>query len=120
MAKAKYYATTVVGKAVNVDNVEEFSASPFKVRGTSVKSYDEEGNATKIKNPSADDLANPDIRNFMTIDIEGLNDLLVLEVSVANRYGFQDVIDRKADGSFTLRDGATISRTGRTIQFGLN
>jgi len=118
MAK-KMFATSVVGKAINVDNVEEFSASPFKVRGTSVKSYDDEGNATKIANPTAADLANPDIRNFMTVDVEDVDDLLVIEVAVANRYGFQNVIDREDDGSFTVKDGAMIARVGRTIEFSI-
>jgi hypothetical protein len=124
MAKRKFFATTVVGKAVNIDNDVEFGESPFKVRNVSVKSYDEEGNPTKIKEPTAEQLANEDIRVFMMLDVQNVDDLLIVDMAVANRpidgVSFQDVINRAADGSFTLKDGACIARVGKTFVFSLN
>lgn len=114
----KLYFTSNVNKAVNLENYEEFENSPFKVLGTSVKTPNSEGELKKVKKPTKDVLDNPQTRVFMTLDIDDLEDHILLEMGVANKFGFQKIIN--VDGeTFSLKDGATISRMGSTFEFGI-
>lgn len=115
MAKILYY-TSNVSKGMNLENYEEFSNSTFKVLGTSVKVMRPDGDWKKVKKPTQEQLNDSDTKVFMTLDITALDDLILLEMGVANKCGFTEVIDLNGT-QFELKDGATISRMGSTFEF---
>ena len=119
MAKRKFYATTAVAKDTVFNLSDEFQNKQFSIVNTSVKRDVGEESLVKIPSPSAKDLEDPTVRVFAMIDIQDVEEMWVKDMAVLNKYGFQDVIDRNADGSFTLKDGAVISHVGDTVTFAI-
>ena len=119
MAKRKFYATTAVAKDTTFNLEVEFQNKQFSVINTSVKRDVGDEKLEKIKSPTSKDLEDPTVRVFAMLDIEDVEEMWVTDMAVLNKYGFQDVIDRKADGSFTLKDGAVISNIGDTVSFAI-
>lgn len=115
MAKILYY-TSNVSKGMNLENYEEFENSTFKVLGTSVKVMNADGEWKKVKKPTEAQLNDSETKVFMTLDVTELDDLILLEMGVANKCGFSEVIEVNGT-SFELKDGATITRMGSTFEF---
>lgn len=110
MAK-KLFATSNVAPEISFDLEKELKNAKFKVLNTIVKRDVGEETMQRIKSPKATDLADKAVHVFCVIEIDGVDDLWMKDMQLLNKGGFQNVIDVKADGTFTVKDGASITST---------